>query len=498
MDRSRPTAAAPAAVRSGRTSALGGLLAVLRGWWPLAVLLPVCAVPFVHTLRLFFVNDDYTELGGVVREPFLRFFWDSFILRDTVPFWRPLESILYEVNWQLFGLNATGWRAWTLGMHLLNVMLLYWLVARVSGSRVAGFLAAGLFGTSAAYGISGHSISSSQDVLGVTWTLAAVLALTWYTTDQPSAHRGRPYAATIAAYIIAMLCWESATALGVVIAAVVFLRETPWRPQADRRGAAWRIALPLTLAAASAIFNDIAQVQRTGMHLFYGLNRDIPRHFWWFLGRIALPLPDNGGRVVYLLRGVGAAVLLGSLLLTLWRGCLWARAFALWALVAIAPFTLWKTITLDRWVYYACVPVFALAGWGAWAAWRRLRSDAFGIAARAAAVAGVALAITLSATRIGPDNHVLFTEARRWEPLVRGLQAYQGRVPPDAHVYLVNGIWTHPFDDVDLASVAWVVFGPRAELRNATLQAYRDAAARDPLAVGLGWTGSGFVELPRP
>jgi hypothetical protein len=104
---------------------------VVRHWGILAAL----AITFIihaPTLRYYFDGDDFVVVGSIRYSGGAGYLADTFFMRDLVPNWRPLTGFVYLLEYKAFGLNAMGWRAVNLSVHLTSLVILYTLVTRVT------------------------------------------------------------------------------------------------------------------------------------------------------------------------------------------------------------------------------------------------------------------------------------------------------------------------------------------------------------------------------
>lgn len=64
---------------------------------------------------------------------------------DYSPFWRPLTYFSHMLDFQCFGLQAGAHHVTNLLLHLLNILLLFFILARTSSEMLPSFIAAALF-----------------------------------------------------------------------------------------------------------------------------------------------------------------------------------------------------------------------------------------------------------------------------------------------------------------------------------------------------------------
>ncbi len=131
----------------------GAALAWLRRYAPAIILLLTFAV-YAQTLAYGFVYDDQ---NFIVDHPFVkswqfapRYFtgniWQYVYPGEPGNYYRPLFLLWLLVHFTLFGLNPLWWHLTSVAAHLIVTFLVYLLARRLTGDRVAGLVAALVFG----------------------------------------------------------------------------------------------------------------------------------------------------------------------------------------------------------------------------------------------------------------------------------------------------------------------------------------------------------------
>jgi hypothetical protein len=119
----------------------------------LAVLAAVVLVTYHAALRLNFYGDDYSFLeiaGRSSLAQYLAFYFDP---RLQTGWYRPLQGMLFGIEWVLFGGNAVGYHLVNVLVHLANVLLLFALVQTVSQKWRVAFLSALVYAGLPLYGV---------------------------------------------------------------------------------------------------------------------------------------------------------------------------------------------------------------------------------------------------------------------------------------------------------------------------------------------------------
>lgn len=268
------------------------------------------------------------------------------------PPWRFLSGPFYfGLLYPAFGAEPRPYLAINLGLHGLNVALLYLLVRGWGGGRPAAALAAGLFGTSRLSLTTLGQAVTAGELLALSFGLAAIglglrAGLKWR-------------AAALAAFTAALLSKET-----VVLLPLLLVVPRPGGPPArERLVTAGLLALPAaalllwlrTPAAHARIFADSAYESGYGVNLFHNLMT---------LGGWAVdltnPLPDFVTTLSTRAWRTGLPLLAALAVLA---GVAWKRSRlpalgALWFLLALAPVLplLWQ-----RYLHYLYLPIAGLA-----------------------------------------------------------------------------------------------------------------------------------------
>ncbi len=204
--------------RQERPVTTGGGSGISGRWFAAglgAVLLAVAAV-YAPTLNDYFGGDDFLVIGPVHATGAWSIIGRAFILRDNIPYWRPLVTPIYSLYVHGFWLHPAPYHAVVLALHLTNVTLLALVAAALAGRRAVALAAALLFGVGAWHTTTVAQISSTVELFSVVWYLTCVLgAVCWATEATPAAAnpwRGPAsgwYRLSVIAFVLALLSKES-------------------------------------------------------------------------------------------------------------------------------------------------------------------------------------------------------------------------------------------------------------------------------------------------
>jgi tetratricopeptide (TPR) repeat protein len=356
---------------------------------------------FANSLGHDFVWDDVP----IIREnPFLASpgaWWQCFgrdfgleIIRQPAGYYRPLVFLSFIFNHALGGVAPFGYHLFNVALHGINVVLVFLLLTRLGGWRMAAPGAA-VFAVHPVHTESVAFVSGRSDLLCGCFLLLTLLA----TVHSFEAKRGRHVAwsaASLPAYIAALLSKELAVVLpGVLLAHGLIQR--------------YRLRNLIRLCAPTAL---LALAYLGFRHLYfpmggYGHPFGAPqgnvvargaRLVFLYAAQQAFPvIPTVGADVLTRHPWVDAvAVVLLALLLAAAKPRRRAAGAAVWLALFLAP-TLWvnlfKGIELsDRFAYVPSIGVCALAAMVATRYWDRLPISRFAVLLVAVAFALLSIA----------------------------------------------------------------------------------------------------------
>ena len=107
-----------------------------------AVLAAVVLVTYHSALRLSFYGDDYSFLETAGRSSLAQYLAFYFDPRLQTGWYRPMQGVLFGLEWVLFGGNPAGYHLVNVLVHLANCLLLFALVRVVSQKWRVAFLSA--------------------------------------------------------------------------------------------------------------------------------------------------------------------------------------------------------------------------------------------------------------------------------------------------------------------------------------------------------------------
>ncbi len=459
--------------------------------WGLLAALAITFIVHVPTLRYYFDGDDFVVVGSIRYSGTGGYLLDTLRMHDIVPSWRPLTALIYAGEWQLFGLNAAGWRAVNLAVHLSSLVMIYALLARVTKRPAVGAIAALIFGVSGAHFDTVTYITALPHVLATFFMLASLLAIVSYTQD--GERNARAFWLSFALFALAFLSNEGAFVYAPVIVAAYALFARRWHRKPLRLVVH---VLPFAILASGwlAFYEQSNSDQLKFQGYYWGPHvfSNYALYLSWlaYPARAVPPAPDE-------LRWVLAAIVAALALFFVVRGPQIARLAVLGLALALLPFAPVKIWTASRYTYGAVAFFAPLAAILAYELYDRARRVHRFVRAPAT-VFGIALVATIAALygwqSFAQDSRS-GREADRWQLLVNELHRNYGNVPPGTTIYIVDGPWTNPMEQYTwVPSVARAVYGDAA-----AFDLPRGAYQSDPPAAEhtlfLEWTIDGLKPI---
>jgi protein O-mannosyl-transferase len=130
-------------------------------------------------------------------------------------YYRPLINMTYRLDYLLWGMNARGFRATNLALHILASLALFSLLLRFSGDRAASFLGALLF---ALHPVNSEAVSWISSRNNILVTLFSLLAVRFHVSAWEEKRRGAFALSTL--FLGAALCSKE---FGILVLPLLFL-----------------------------------------------------------------------------------------------------------------------------------------------------------------------------------------------------------------------------------------------------------------------------------
>ncbi len=426
---SRPISPAPF-IRLGRVRAQA-LVPPLRHA-PLYVALVAVFGFHASTLGHPFFGDDFVTLNDVTHRSFPAYVRDVVLLRDLTPHWRPLTMVVYWAEYQIFGLDATGFRVVNLVVHLASVTCLYAFAVNQTNRTLVAATAAGFFGLTASHVHTVTYITALPHVLATLVLLASLLAAQrWLGTRERSW-----YWASVGLYASGVLANEASAVFGAVLA--LYLVSGGER----RDGAVGFLVVMVPFAAvALALGAVLASCRCAGDSISLsspGLAFDT---LWVYLSRLAYPVGELPGAASGLEWSIGSLVA-AAIAIALLKGSLVARLGAAGIVVMLAPYAPVQPWTATRYTYAGAAFFGLLLGATVAFVYDLVRPR---LPELTHALGG--LVATLFVAGMGVQTHTqngwFVRWADSWGVLSTRLREAEPTLPQRSYVVILDGEWSH-------------------------------------------------------
>ncbi len=194
----------------------------------------IIALPVLIYLNSFPGQFHYDDLHSIVENPSIRahanipsFFIDptAFTLDPEGAMYRPLLLTTYALNFKMSGYELLSWHLVNLGLHILNVCLLFGLLKKLDQPDLPMLLAVLWFGTHALAGESVNYVSARSTLLVGSFFLGSLILF-----DSALRERSKAIAPALLCYCAALLSKESAIVFPAIVLLWDWLVHSPGRP----------------------------------------------------------------------------------------------------------------------------------------------------------------------------------------------------------------------------------------------------------------------------
>lgn len=163
------------------------------------VFLPVKNFEFVN-----YDDPDYVTANPIVQKGLTEkgVAWAFQNIHGEKTYWHPLTWITHEIDCQWFGLNPRGHHLDNVLFHTLNVLLLFWILARMTGAAWRSAIIAALFAIHPLQVDTVAWVTERKNLLSTFFMLLSLLAYVRYATG-PTLGR---YASVFLLFGMALMC----------------------------------------------------------------------------------------------------------------------------------------------------------------------------------------------------------------------------------------------------------------------------------------------------
>jgi len=203
---------------------------------PILLLVLVSALVYANSLQNGFVFDD---IGTIVENKYITdfsknlpsFFNSSYFkIAHTEGSYRPVATFTYYLLYAAFSLNPFGYHLASLILHILNVILVYFLLNRLQPTRLTSLLAALMFACHPVISEAVNCISYNEDLLTAFFYLLALLCYIKATEQDKKPDKGY-YIFSLVFFLAGLLSKEMA----ITLPAMVVLYDAVFRETVDRQ-----------------------------------------------------------------------------------------------------------------------------------------------------------------------------------------------------------------------------------------------------------------------
>jgi tetratricopeptide (TPR) repeat protein len=403
-------------------------------------LILITIVTYWSALHCEFV--DYDDNDYVTRNPHIQ----SGITAQSLAWamtarhvgnWHPLTWISHMMDYQLFGLNPTGHHATNLVLHTLNVVLLFWVMRRMTGAHWRSAFVAALFAVHPLHVESVAWVAERKDVLSTFFGLLATAAYVRY-TEKPKV---APYLLVALLFALSLMSKSMLVTLPFVFLLLDFWplkritasasdsesNNGHFKNQIFRSGRLVVEKLPLVvLSCICSLLTVSAQGLAVGqlkLPLYVRLSNAILSYFR-YIGKMFWPAklvvlyPFPSGVLWQVL--IASIVLLGfSVLVIHFRAKYpWLFTGWLWYLGTLIPVIGIVQVGMqsiaDRYTYLPLIGLFVILAWGGFALADRWRIDPVSLGVLSLVPIVVCAGLTRIQLTHWKDSVALFEHTLRW------------------------------------------------------------------------------------
>ena len=420
----------------------GPLHGIEKHTWALGLLLvvatvglyyPVSSHPFVNYDDNVYVTDNAQVKSGLN--------WDTVQWAFTTSEagnWHPVTWLSHAFDYQLFQADPAGHHNTNLLLHVLNVLLLFWVLQQATGFTGRSWMVAALFALHPINVESVAWISERKNLLSMLFFLLALGAYRWYVSE-PRTSRYAVVAAFFALGLMAkpqvitlpfvLLLWDYWPLRRMAIAGHPAAIDTPDDGALPQRSFSWLIGekLPLAALCGASVFITMEAQQAAGaMHTVknsFPLSirlgnaivcyaRYLGKAFWPSRLALIYPHPGTSLKTWEVLAALALLLAVTALVLRERR-----RRYLLvgwfWFLGTMVPMIglvqVGEQAMADRYAYLPFIGLFIMVCWGV-ADWAGQRKVSAAVLAGASVVVLVALSV-VAYRQLGywRDNVILWT-----------------------------------------------------------------------------------------
>jgi protein O-mannosyl-transferase len=350
----------------------------------LTIILILSFIIYLPVLQNSFVWDDdfYIKNNPLIYSINLNEFFTQYVMGN----YHPVTMLTLAIEYQFFGLNATGYHAVNLLLHLLNVLLVFYTVFLLSNKIGVALVASLLFGI---HPMHVESIAWAVELKDLLYTFFFLLSYFFYLKYLIDPQK-KNYTLSLLLFLVSLLSKAMAASLPIVLILTdyfkgrkingkIFLEKIPFFLLSITFGI---VAILAQQSSGATDIIDFAFPQRI-LFACYGFISYLVKLIFPLQLSAFYPYPVNGGEnipiylYVYLILFISLVVsVIYSLRFT--KKIFFCLAFftaTVFLVLQLLP--VGKTIMADRYSYISSIGIFYLAGEGFHLLWsKKLKSTA--------------------------------------------------------------------------------------------------------------------------
>lgn len=376
-----------------------------------------------------YIEDNRFVRMGISSESLKWAFTDGI---TTTGYWAPLTLLSFLLDYQLYGMNAGGYHATNLLLHIVNSLLLYLFFRRVTGALWPSALVALLFAIHPLHVESVAWVTERKDVLSTFFWILTMLAYDRY-INNPGIHSylsvfiifvagmmAKPMLVTLPFVLLLLDFWPLGRYAGPNTGKRVMILRT-MRKCVVEKIPFFIIALAASLVtylfqkkigAVAPLANISLETRVTNTLVAYtGYIQDM---FWPVDLAVLYPHP---GVLPMWMPVISGLILVGISALVLWKSANSPYLFTgwLWYILTLAPVSGMVVIgphaTADRYTYVPLIGLFIMIAWGGAAIMRKGVAVKIGLTAMAVITLSIFITLAHTQSRTWADSISLFENA---------------------------------------------------------------------------------------
>ena len=299
-------------------------------------ILLIALLVYAPHLNDWFFADDFGLLRGAQTTSWSSWFAEAFDFRSRGPVpafehYRPLYVLTFKAEFSLFHVEPLGYHAVNIGVHLLNVVLLWLIAHRLTARPGISHFVAFVFAIHPAYGDAVAWISAGNAVMATFFYLLTFLL--FMKTFDDGIRRAPFLVLSLATFLVALLFHPVTATMAVVLPAWYFLLYRRLRDLREWRD--WLQFAPIVLFLVPYLGIQMwVRGENPGQQAAFNLGGHIFANYFHYPGIAFYPTPDDSGIRV----GASIAVILLTVVLLLrWRTSPLAVFCVFWFYTSLAP-----------------------------------------------------------------------------------------------------------------------------------------------------------------